>query len=95
MSIANTVIAYHGCDVTVRDDLVSGRLHRLDHSNNDYDWLGPGAYFFEGDVERAFFFARASHDNPEKLYTDQYAGAKARLEAALARQRKPRIRMKR
>lgn len=69
MSIASTVIAYHGCDVTVRDDLVTGRLHRLTHSNNDYDWLGPGAYFFEGDAARALFFAHASHNHPEKKYT--------------------------
>lgn len=69
MNLASTVIAYHGCDVTVRDDLVTGRLHHLDHSNNDYDWLGPGAYFFEGDVERAFYFAHASHSYPARRYT--------------------------
>jgi hypothetical protein len=63
------LIAYHGCDVTTRDDLVSGRIKHLNHSNNQYDWLGPGAYFFEGDVERALLFAQASHDNPVRRYT--------------------------
>lgn len=69
MSLGTALIVYHGCDVTTRDDLVSGRLKNLDHSNNQYDWLGPGAYFFEGDVERALLFAQASHRNPDKRYT--------------------------
>lgn len=63
------LVVYHGCDVTTRDDLISGRLKHLDHSNNRYDWLGPGAYFFEGDVERALLFAQAAHNNPDKRYT--------------------------
>jgi hypothetical protein len=49
MNSPSMVIAYHGCDITVRDDLVTGRIPRLDHSANKYDWLGRGAYFFEGD----------------------------------------------
>jgi len=69
VSSGTALIAYHGCDVTTRDDLVSGRLKHLNHSTNQYDWLGPGAYFFEGDVERALLFAQASHRNPEKRYT--------------------------
>jgi hypothetical protein len=69
VSIETAIIVYHGCDVTTRDDLVSGRLKHLNHSNNQYDWLGPGAYFFEGDVERALLFAQASHRNPAKRYT--------------------------
>lgn len=69
MSLGTALIVYHGCDVTTRDDLISGRLKHLSHSNNQYDWLGPGAYFFEGDVERALLFAEASHRNPSKRYT--------------------------
>jgi hypothetical protein len=69
VSLGSALIVYHGCDVTTRDDLVSGRLKHLSHSNNQYDWLGPGAYFFEGDVERALLFAQASHRNPDKRYT--------------------------
>lgn len=69
MSLGTALVVYHGCDVTTRDDLVSGRLRHLNHSNNRYDWLGPGAYFFEGDVERALLFAQASHQNPDKRYT--------------------------
>lgn len=69
MSLGTALIVYHGCDVTTRDDLVSRRLKHLDHSKNKYDWLGPGAYFFEGDVERALLFAQAAHHNPDKRYT--------------------------
>jgi hypothetical protein len=76
-------MAFHGCDVTTRDDLVSGRLKHLDHSNNRYDWLGPGAYFFEGDLERALLFAQASHDNPEKMYTLRPIGTPAAVGAVL------------
>lgn len=69
MSVQNALVAYHGCDITTRDDLVSGHLKHLNHSANRYDWLGPGAYFFEGDVERALLFAQTSHANPAKRFS--------------------------
>lgn len=61
------VIAYHGCDVTVRDRLIRGTLRQLSPSANRYDWLGSGVYFFEGDAERALDFATTSCDGPQKL----------------------------
>lgn len=81
------LVAYHGCDITTRDDLVSGKLTHLDHSKNPYDWLGPGAYFFEGDVDRALMFANASHDNPAKMYTARPIGTPAVVGAVLRVQR--------
>lgn len=69
MTARSLVVAYHGCDVTVRDDLVTGRLAHLSHSRNPYDWLGAGSYFFENDLERAHIFAKASADAPGQLYT--------------------------
>lgn len=83
MIAGHLLIGFHGCDVTTRDDLVSGRIAKLDHSNNRYDWLGPGAYFFEGDVERALMFAKASHDNPGKMYTRRPIGTPAVVGAVL------------
>ncbi|MES2160633.1 MAG: hypothetical protein V4476_05720 [Pseudomonadota bacterium] len=77
------LVAYHGCDITTRDDLVSGKLAYLDHSKNPYDWLGPGAYFFEGDAERALMFANASHNNPAKMYTAKPIGTPAVVGAVL------------
>jgi hypothetical protein len=40
------LVGFHGCDATTRDDLVSGRLHQLDHSNNRYDWLDNAVFTF-------------------------------------------------
>lgn len=62
MSHRNLVLAYHGCDITVRDDLVSGRI-KLKHSTNRYDWLGSGIYLYESDLERALAHAKALHQS--------------------------------
>lgn len=69
MNEGSLVVAYHGCDVTTRDLLVSGKLRSLTPSTNVYDWLGPGVYFFENDRERAQQFAVTAHERPEKSYT--------------------------
>lgn len=63
------VVAYHGCDRTTEDALVSGELQHLSPSNNPYDWLGPGIYFFQDDWRRALMFAQASAENPERNFT--------------------------
>ncbi|NHZ90250.1 hypothetical protein F2P45_14675 [Massilia sp. CCM 8733] len=83
MIAGQLLLAYHGCDITTRDDLVSGRLVHLDPSQNSYDWRGPGVYFFEGDCERADLFANASHSNPEKMYTARPIGTPAVVGAIL------------
>ncbi|MDB5819786.1 MAG: hypothetical protein JWQ11_3426 [Rhizobacter sp.] len=69
MNGGHFVLAYHGCDVTVRDALVSGQLRDLTPSDNDYDWLGPGAYFFEDDPIRAMQFALSAAAQPGKRFT--------------------------
>lgn len=62
------VLAYHGCDVITRDGLVRGEIKpRI--SSNQYDWLGDGLYFFEGDSGRALKLAHNSHANPTQLLT--------------------------
>ena len=45
-------LGYHGCDRAVADRVISGR-GQLRASRNDYDWLGEGIYFWEGDPTRA------------------------------------------
>jgi hypothetical protein len=51
-----TVIAYHGCDAGVAERLLRGEpFHR---SENDYDWLGAGVYFWEYGADRALRFAQ-------------------------------------
>ncbi|MBR3307108.1 MAG: hypothetical protein IKI75_07650 [Lachnospiraceae bacterium] len=53
----NLVIAYHGCDESVRDAVVMGQ--ELKRSENPYDWLGNGIYFWENDEQRAMEWAVA------------------------------------
>jgi hypothetical protein len=50
------VLGYHGCQNAVGEALLSGRRFR--ESNNDYDWLGPGIYFWEANPERVLDFAK-------------------------------------
>lgn len=45
------VLGYHGCDEAVAETILGGDPMRI--STRDYDWLGPGAYFWEGDADRA------------------------------------------
>ncbi len=45
MRYDRTVLAYHGCDAAVAERLLRGEPFRK--SENDYDWLGAGVYFWE------------------------------------------------
>ena len=40
--ITSFILAYHGCDQSVADQLVEGAAFK--ESRNGYDWLGPGIY---------------------------------------------------
>ena len=50
------ILGYHGCDRSVGERVLSGEL-ALDGSNQDFDWLGPGIYFWESDPKRAWEWA--------------------------------------
>jgi hypothetical protein len=52
------VLGYHGCDEAVGVRAIEGH-ETLISSDRDYDWLGPGAYFWEGDPVRALEWAQA------------------------------------
>lgn len=51
------VLGYHGCDRSVAADAVLNGAGVL-QSDRDYDWLGPGAYFWESDPRRALEWAK-------------------------------------
>jgi len=51
-----TVIGYHGCDESVVEQVLAGRL-KLTPSSNLYDWLGHGIYFWEHGPQRAYDWA--------------------------------------
>jgi hypothetical protein len=50
-----TVIAYHGCDIETAERVLAGEP--LKASENDFDWLGHGIYFWEYGPDRALRFA--------------------------------------
>lgn len=53
------VVGFHGCDRPVFEKVIKQGEH-LSNSENDYDWLGHGKYFWEGDYERALEWAKKS-----------------------------------
>ena len=66
MNFPGFVLAYHGCDRQVGERILSGDDHvRL--STNDYDWLGPGAYFWENSPERALAWATFLSGRPGRV----------------------------
>lgn len=46
------VLGFHGCERRIAEKAVSGEIDIL-QSKRDFDWLGPGAYFWESDPQRA------------------------------------------
>ncbi|NBC32481.1 MAG: hypothetical protein GVY13_07370 [Alphaproteobacteria bacterium] len=50
------VLGYHGCDRRVAEALIAGG--NFLPSENDYDWLGSGVYFWESNPLRGLEFAR-------------------------------------
>ena len=58
------VLGYHGCDRTIGEEVLAGRAS-LKFSENDYDWLGSGIYFWENSARRALDWAKFARDNPQ------------------------------
>jgi hypothetical protein len=52
------VLGFHGCDRNIGEQTLAGKLDLI-QSDRDYDWLGPGVYFWEGDPVRAREWAEA------------------------------------
>jgi hypothetical protein len=50
------VLGYHGCDRAIAERLIAGAPFVA--SENDYDWLGSGVYFWEANPRRGLEFAR-------------------------------------
>ena len=57
--LPNLVIGFHGCDKTVYDEVIKNRKPLL-ASNNKYDWLGNGIYFWEQNYNRALDWAKSN-----------------------------------
>jgi hypothetical protein len=50
------IIGYHSCDMKVGMAAINGTLE-LKHSENKWDWLGWGVYFWEQNPEKALEYA--------------------------------------
>lgn len=59
------VIGYHSCDRELGLRLISGS-DELKLSNNKWDWLGEGIYFWEDDPQRALQYATENAAGSQK-----------------------------
>ena len=70
------VLGFHGCDKSVADKVLNSMDEHLEPSQNDYDWLGDGVYFWLNDPLRAYEWACKTHDrNPKKIKEPWVIGA--------------------
>lgn len=53
------LIGFHGCEKDVAERVFAGETH-LNSSENDYDWLGSGIYFWVDSYERAIDWASSN-----------------------------------
>lgn len=60
------VLGFHGCDEDVGEKLLSGQTNLI-KSRNEYDWLGHGMYFWEGDPARALSFAQQGAQKGQRV----------------------------
>jgi len=68
-SLPSFVLGFHGCDKKVAEKILNSKNEYLKQSENDYDWLGHGIYFWENDPERALQYAQHIKENPERSST--------------------------
>ncbi len=60
------VLGYHGCDREVAEEIINHK-RTFTPSDTEYDWIGPGTYFWESDPQRALEWAkehRRKYPNP-------------------------------
>ncbi len=60
---AGLVLAFHGCDQSVVHDVLNAKSS-LKTSNNKYDWLGHGIYFWDNSPSRALEYAKFLSKHP-------------------------------
>ena len=57
-------LGYHGCDESVGERILQNKEH-VSRSENEHDWLGNGAYFWENSPARALQWAEFVKRNPQ------------------------------
>ena len=79
LTYQRTIIGYHGCDQSLVENVLL-RRERLKPSENDYDWLGKGIYFWEYGCHRAQDWAGSiARRRPEIVKTPAVIGAHIHL----------------
>ena len=63
--LPSLILGFHGCDREVAESVLGGEK-RLLPSDNDYDWLGHGVYFWEQNPLRALQYAQFIKEHPER-----------------------------
>ena len=70
------ILGFHGCDKSVAMEILNSTTDHLKASNNSYDWLGDGIYFWLNDPQRAYEWACQVHKrNPDKIKEPFVIGA--------------------
>lgn len=59
------ILGFHGCDHSIVERILTGK-ESLRKSENEYDWLGHGVYFWENSTSRAREFAEYLKDHPKE-----------------------------
>lgn len=49
------ILGFHGCDKFLVEKVLTGK-ETLRKSENEYDWIGHGVYFWENSASRSFKF---------------------------------------
>lgn len=65
------VLGYHGCKSSVGERILAGNDFKS--SNNVYDWLGKGIYFWENDPKRALQFCQEKQKRDSKSTQRKWA----------------------
>jgi hypothetical protein len=61
------VFGFHGLDESIALNILNNKTF-FKHSNNDYDWLADGIYFWENNYQRAKDYAiEAKRRDPQKI----------------------------
>lgn len=72
--LPNLTLGFHGCHKSTFDRVINNHEH-LKRSENDYDWLGNGIYFWENSYERALEWAKNKyHDDASVIGAVLYMG---------------------
>ncbi|MES0491267.1 MAG: hypothetical protein ABUK01_14835 [Leptospirales bacterium] len=65
-TVPNLIFGFHGCDQSIADTVIAKQT-KLTQSENDYDWLGHGVYFWENDPDRALEYAKYIKNSNRKV----------------------------